>query len=86
VATSDPERDPPMADTPDGDGVEDTIAGLGEGDSREPAPFVPDETDAPKHPDTGEIEIDEPDPGGAPEPETGPSPPVDVPEVQDGER
>jgi hypothetical protein len=32
-------------------------------DPRRPAPFLPDEADAPKDPDTGEIQIDEPDPG-----------------------
>ena len=70
-------------DVPDGGGVEDTIAGPGDGDPHEPAPFVPDE-DAPKDPDTGEIDIDEPDPGGGQEPEVGDAPPVDAPEV--GER
>jgi hypothetical protein len=34
-----------------------------EADPRDPAPFVPDETDAPRDPDTGQIRIDEPDVG-----------------------
>jgi hypothetical protein len=34
-----------------------------EADPRDPAPFVPDETDAPRDPDTGAIRIDEPDVG-----------------------
>ena len=43
-------------------------------DPRRPAPFVPDEADAPKDPDTGEIEIDEPDLG---------DPPAEEPEVEE---
>ncbi len=43
-------------------------------DPRRPAPFVPDEDDAPKNPDTGEIEIDEPDLG---------DPPGEEPEVEE---
>jgi hypothetical protein len=41
-------------------------------DPRAPAPFVPDEADAPRDPDTGAIRIDEPDVGEPPdEPEIG---------------
>ncbi len=43
-------------------------------DPRRPAPFVPDEADAPKDPDTGEIQIDEPDLG---------DPPAEEPEVEE---
>jgi len=43
-------------------------------DPRRPAPFVPDEADAPKDPDTGEIQIDEPDLG---------DPPPEKPEVEE---
>ncbi len=42
-------------------------------DPKAPAPFVPDEADAPRDPDTGEISIDEPDVG---------DPPPDEPEVE----
>jgi hypothetical protein len=31
-------------------------------DPRRPVPFVPDEGDAPRDPDTGDVSIDEPDP------------------------
>jgi len=43
-------------------------------DPHRPAPFVPDEADAPKDPDTGEIRIDEPDLG---------DPPPEEPEVEE---
>jgi len=43
-------------------------------DPRRPAPFLPDEADAPRDPDTGAIEIDEPDLG---------DPPADEPEVEE---
>lgn len=49
-----------------------------EDDPKAPAPFVPDEADAPRDPDTGAISIDEPDvaePGE--EPDVDDTPPDD---------
>jgi hypothetical protein len=36
-----------------------------EREPREPSPFIPDEADAPRDPETGAIKIDEPDVGGS---------------------
>ena len=51
-------------------------------DPHEPSPVLPDESEAPKDPETGEVDIDEPDAGRPPTgPEVGEPPAGDEPEV-----
>ena len=63
-------RPPPLAERP----AQAAVAPVGGDDPKAPAPFVPDEADAPRDPDTGEISIDEPDVGDPPPDDPEPEP------------